>query len=81
MNANGSLYANSQASMADNFNISVQQTTYGNMAFLISYGEPTLLLSITSAPSPYFFFFFFFFFFFLRVIRGHLNRSRTQLLT
>lgn len=37
MNMNGSLYANGQVSMADFFDVSVQQTTYGNMAFLISY--------------------------------------------
>lgn len=37
MNMNGSLYANAQVSMADFFGVSVQMTTYGNMAFLISY--------------------------------------------
>ncbi|KAI7785821.1 mfs multidrug [Diaporthe eres] len=37
MNMNGSLYANAQVSMADFFDVSVQKTTYGNMAFLISY--------------------------------------------
>lgn len=37
MNMNGSLYANAQVSMAEFFDVSVQKTTYGNMAFLISY--------------------------------------------
>lgn len=37
MNMNGSLYANAQVSMAEFFDVSVQNTTYGNMAFLISY--------------------------------------------
>lgn len=37
MNMNGSLYANTEISMAEFFNVSVQQTTYGNMAFLMSY--------------------------------------------
>lgn len=37
MNMNGSLYANAQSSMADHFDVDIQKTTYGNMAFLISY--------------------------------------------
>lgn len=37
MNMNGSLYANAQVSMSNFFGVSVQQTTYGNMAFLMSY--------------------------------------------
>lgn len=37
MNMNGSLYANAQVSTANFFGVSIQTTTYGNMAFLISY--------------------------------------------